>query len=88
MNEYVPEPVEVIVPLLVSPPRKSNEPFPEFVYVPALVNSPVKIFVPKAFASLKVALFWKVDNAVKFPVPKVKLPALVMAPVIEMFPVP
>ena len=57
MKEYVPEPVDVIVPLLVSPPRKSNEPLPEFVNVPALVNRPVKIFVPKAFASLNVALF-------------------------------
>ena len=66
----------VIVPLLVSPPRKSKDPLPEFVYVPALVKSPVKIFVPKALASLNVALFRNVEDAVKFPAPKANVPVL------------
>ena len=79
-NVIVPVPGAVIVPLLVRPPLNSSGAFPVFVNVPALVNSPVKMFVPVTLASLKVALFVNVDNAVKFPEPSVKVPPLVIAP--------
>ena len=87
-NVIIPVPGAFIVPLLVRPPLKSSGEFPPFVNVPALVKSPVKIFVPPTFASLKFELFVNEEEAVKFPAPKVNVPPLVIAPATVNEPVP
>ena len=86
---YVPVPVAVMVPLLVSPPWKSKESFPEFVNVPVLVKSPVNIFAPRALLSFKVPLFVMVLSAVKLDVDNSKvIPAgIVRALFTVVFPV-